>query len=115
MSYVDRPRDDGAALNIDGSQRCADCLTVTTVTTLKVIVIVCEAYRLRLVALMMGEMEEKKKGRRKSFTGKVTALSANYRVALKMINAVVKRDDTFQMSYGVDFQLAIIKYSFAEL
>lgn len=61
MSYVDRPRDDGAALNIDGSHR-ADYLTVTTVTTLKVIVIVCEAYRLRLVALMMGEMERKRKG-----------------------------------------------------
>jgi len=115
MSYVDRPRDDGAALNIDGSHRSADCLTVTTVTTLKVIVIVREAYRLRLVALMMGEMERKRKGGEKVFTGKVTALSANYRVALKMINAVVKRDDTFQMSHGVDFQLAIIKYSFAEL
>jgi len=113
MSYVDRPRDDGAALNIDGSHRCADCLTVTTVTMLKVIV--REAYRLRLVALMMGEMERKRKGGVKVFTGKVTALSANYRVALKMINAVVKRHDTFQMSHSVDFQLAIIKYSFAEL
>jgi len=60
MSYVDRPRDDGAALNIDGSHR-AD-LTVTTVTMLKVIVIVCEVYRLRLVALMMREMKRKRKG-----------------------------------------------------
>lgn len=67
MSYVDRPRDDGAALNIDGSHRSADCLTVTTVTALKVIVIVCEAYRLRLVALMMGEMERKRKGGGKKF------------------------------------------------
>lgn len=115
MSYVDRPRDDGAALNIDGSHRCADCLTVTTVTTLKVIVIVCEAYPSAFSSVNDGRDGEKKKGRRKSFTGKVTALSANYRVALKMINAVVKRDDTFQMSHGVDFQLAIIKYSFAEL
>lgn len=76
MSYVDRPRDDDAALNIDGGQRCADYLTVTT---LKVIVIACEAYRPRLVALMTGEMKKKKGGEEKIFTGKVTALSANYR------------------------------------
>lgn len=44
MSYVDRPRDDDAALNIVGDQRCADYLTVTA---LKVIVIVYEAYRPR--------------------------------------------------------------------
>lgn len=113
MSYVDRPRNDGAALNIDGSHRCADCLTVTTVTTLKVIV--CEAVLSAFSSVNDGRDGEKKKGRRKSFTSKVTALSANYRVALKMINAVVKRDDTFQMSHGVDFQLVIIKYSFAEL
>lgn len=31
-----------------------------------------------------------------------------------MINAVVKKDDIFQMSHGVDFQLAIIKYSFGK-
>lgn len=74
MSYVDRPRDDGAALNIDGSHRSADCLTVTTVTTLKVIVIVCEAYRLRLVALMMGEMERKRKGGEKVLQAKLQHL-----------------------------------------
>lgn len=74
MSYVDRPRDDDAALNID-DQRCADYLTVTT---LKVIVIV-EPYRLRLVALMTEELEKKRGGEEKIYTGKVTALSANYR------------------------------------
>lgn len=71
MSYVDRPRDDGAALNIDGSHWCADYLTVTT---LKVIVIVCEAYRLRLVALMMGEMERKRKGGKKVLQAKLQHL-----------------------------------------
>lgn len=40
---------------------------------------------------------------------KFAALSTNYRIALEMINAVVVRDDTFQMSRGVDFQLAIRK------
>lgn len=74
MSYVDRPRDDCAALNIDGSHRCADCLTVTTVTTLKVIVIVFEAYCLRLVALMMGEMERKRKGGEKVLQAKLQHL-----------------------------------------
>lgn len=64
MSYVDRPRDDDAALNIVGDQRCADYLTMTT---LKVIVIVCEAYPPRLVALMTGEMEKKERKGGKNF------------------------------------------------
>lgn len=82
MSYVDRPRDDGAALNI-GSHRCSDCLTVTTVTTLKVIVIVCEAYRLRLVALMMGDMERKRKGGEEILQAKLQHLVPIIKLHLK--------------------------------
>lgn len=68
-------------------------------------------------------MEEKKKDEKKKewvrakkegkkillVKKKFAALSTNYRIALEMINAVVVRDDTFQMSRGVDFQLAIRK------
>lgn len=58
------------------------------------------------------EWERKRIGGEKDFIGKkkkFAALSTNYRIALEMINAVVVRDDTFQMSRGVDFQLAIRK------
>lgn len=70
MSYVDRPRDDDAALNIDDDQRYADYLTVTT---LKVIVIV-EPYRLRLVALMTEELQKKRGGEEKVIQEKLQHL-----------------------------------------
>lgn len=73
MSYVDRPRDDDAALNID-DQRCADYTE-------------SHRYRMRAVPFAFSSVNdswrvvEKKKGGRggKMYTGKVTALSANYR------------------------------------
>lgn len=44
--------------------------------------------------------------------GEIAALSTNYRLPLKVINAGIIRHDAFCASDSVDFQLAVITYSF---